>query len=53
MRIVPRGLSEKAENLLRRVVILGEASPSPLCGPRRSETLSFFSKREVPSPILQ
>jgi len=25
VRIVPEGLSEKAENLLRRVVILGEA----------------------------
>ena len=25
MRIVPKGLSEKAENLLRRVVILGDA----------------------------
>ena len=25
MRIVPKGLSEKAENLVRRVVILGEA----------------------------
>ncbi len=25
MRIVPKGLSEKAENLLRRVVILGKA----------------------------
>jgi hypothetical protein len=51
VRLVPKGLSEKAENLLRQVVILGEASP--LCGPRRSETLSSFSKSEVPSPILQ
>ena len=28
MWIVPKGLSEKAENLLRRVVILGEAYQS-------------------------
>ena len=48
MRLVPKGLSEKAEKLLRQVVILGEASP--LCGPRRSETLSSFCKSEVPSP---
>jgi hypothetical protein len=36
VRIVPKGLSEKAENLLRQVVILGKA----------------YQREDVPWPIL-